>query len=284
MISLLERRRNQRRAGASSRREYSRLIKQWRADHRAFFVISGTIVVTVFLALAILSQGHFFTFLGGAVAGGLLAVYVAIRESPPPWIENYQRGAFGEERTATTLAPLRKQGWVVVHDLPRTKSNLDHVIVGPGGVFVLDTKNYRGSASVVGDVLTMTYETDRPPAYQSDSLARRARAQGREVNQMLQVRGLKPGWVSGAVVLWSNFEQKRAAGYKMTYIHGDALVEWLLEQPARLNAKQIAEIVELLRPGQRRRDRAELHESTINQTSAESAPARATAEAAPARP
>jgi hypothetical protein len=255
-VSVIERRRVSRRAGRSAQREYSRQAKRWRRENRKFFLTSGVVVVAVFIGLYVLSHKHVLVFLAGVLAGGLLALYIAIRESPPPWIENYQRGALGEQRTASALAPLLKQGWVVVHDLPRTKSNLDHVLVGPGGVFVLDTKNYRGFARVIGDTLTVTYEDGRGSGYQGDGLARSARAQGREVNEMLRLRGETRVWVSAVVVLWTEFPQQRADGNKMTYIQGGHLVEWLLSQPARLNSRQVDQIAGLLRPGQRRRSNA----------------------------
>ena len=39
-----------------------------------------------------------------------------------------------------------RQGWAVLHDLaiPGSQANLDHVVIGPGGVFVIDSKQYRG--------------------------------------------------------------------------------------------------------------------------------------------
>jgi hypothetical protein len=37
-------------------------------------------------------------------------------------------------------------GWAVLHDLaiPGTQANIDHLVIGPGGVVVIDTKQYRG--------------------------------------------------------------------------------------------------------------------------------------------
>jgi hypothetical protein len=57
-----------------------------------------------------------------------------------------RRGAAGERRTARLLSPLERHGWVVLHDLavPGSSANLDHLVIGPGGVFVIDSKHYRG--------------------------------------------------------------------------------------------------------------------------------------------
>ena len=58
----------------------------------------------------------------------------------------WRRGAAGERRTARLLGPLERRGWAVLHDLaiPGTQANIDHLVIGPGGVVVIDTKQYRG--------------------------------------------------------------------------------------------------------------------------------------------
>ena len=55
-----------------------------------------------------------------------------------------RRGA--ERRTARLLAPLERQGWAVLHDLaiPGSAANIDHPVIGPGGVLAIDTKHYQG--------------------------------------------------------------------------------------------------------------------------------------------
>jgi hypothetical protein len=68
----------------------------------------------------------------------------------------YERGAEGESATAAVLDGLRSSGWHVLHDVRwpgRTRANIDHVAVGPGGVFVIDSKNWSGDVRVVGGVL-----------------------------------------------------------------------------------------------------------------------------------
>ena len=69
-----------------------------------------------------------------------------LRFRPSPDAVAWRRGAAGERRTARLLGPLERQGWVVLHDLalPGSRANLDHLVIGPGGVFVVDSKQYRG--------------------------------------------------------------------------------------------------------------------------------------------
>src|SRR4051794_35527612 len=68
----------------------------------------------------------------------------------------YEKGADGERRTAAALAMLPASGWFVLHDVRwpgRTFANIDHIVVGPGGVFVIDSKAWSGRVEVRGDVL-----------------------------------------------------------------------------------------------------------------------------------
>jgi hypothetical protein len=84
----------------------------------------------------------------GLVLGGLAAVAAGwgLRFSSSPDAVAWRRGAAGERRTAQLLGPLERHGWVVLHDLavPRSQANIDHLVIGPGGVFVIDSKQYRG--------------------------------------------------------------------------------------------------------------------------------------------
>jgi hypothetical protein len=82
------------------------------------------------------------------VLGGLAATAAGwgLRFKPSPDAVAWRRGAAGERRTARLLGPLQRQGWAVLHDLavPGSRANLDHLVIGPGGVLVIDSKQYRG--------------------------------------------------------------------------------------------------------------------------------------------
>jgi hypothetical protein len=60
-------------------------------------------------------------------------------------IRDWRFGMRGEQAVAEKLADpsLAAAGYVAFHDIPgngKSKWNIDHVVVGPGGVFVLETK------------------------------------------------------------------------------------------------------------------------------------------------
>src|SRR5512133_3715156 len=83
----------------------------------------------------------------GLVVGALAMVAGwALRFRPSPDATAWQRGAAGERRTARLLDALERHGWAILHDLavPGSRANIDHLAIGPGGVFVIDSKQYRG--------------------------------------------------------------------------------------------------------------------------------------------
>jgi hypothetical protein len=75
----------------------------------------------------------------------LFAAWRCSRSEPDP--ERWWRGAAGERATAALLDHLPARTWVVLHDrrLPGSRANLDHLVIGPSGVWVLDTKTTRAA-------------------------------------------------------------------------------------------------------------------------------------------
>ncbi len=59
-------------------------------------------------------------------------------------------GAGGEEHVVDAPTGLEQLGWVVLHDVAwpgRSRAKIDDVLVGPGGILVLDTKNWSGTVT-----------------------------------------------------------------------------------------------------------------------------------------
>lgn len=74
--------------------------------------------------------------------GGLLLAVSDVPQSTAAW----QKGARGELILGQRLDKAKKRGIHVLHDrrIPGTKANIDHIVVGPRGVFVIDAKRYKG--------------------------------------------------------------------------------------------------------------------------------------------
>ena len=79
-----------------------------------------------------------------------------LASSGDPSAAAWAAGAEGERRVAAQLATL-SDAWTVLHDrLLRpglSQANLDHVVVGPGGLFLVDAKNWSGNITAYEDGL-----------------------------------------------------------------------------------------------------------------------------------
>lgn len=85
----------------------------------------------------------------------------------------------GEKAVGQFLERLREQGYTVFHDVVGTGFNVDHVLIGPGGVFTIETKTWskpaKGEAKVVfdGEQLSANgFTPDRNPVIQAKAQAR----------------------------------------------------------------------------------------------------------------
>lgn len=79
------------------------------------------------------------------VAGVAAVLLVTWRARPVADSARWLRGAAGEVATAVLLEGLPARRWVVLHDraIPGSAANLDHVVIGPSGVWVVDSKAFR---------------------------------------------------------------------------------------------------------------------------------------------
>lgn len=142
-------------------------------------------------------------------------------------------GAEGERRVGEALASL-PPGWHVLHDRllrpGRGQSNLDHVVVGPSGVYLLDTKNWAGGTSVHEGNLWQHTSASSPKGRQLDNV-------GRFAGEMEKALGLP---VVPVVVLAgagsASFVQQRVRGVEV--VPRASLVRWLVTQPGTADPQE----------------------------------------------
>ncbi len=96
-------------------------------------------------------------------------------------------GGAGERQVGSELARLPSGQWWVFHDLPRGDSgtNLDHLVIGVGGVYTINTKNLSGNVWVAERVLMVNgVRTSYLPAavYEARDTQRRLSRAGRPVD------------------------------------------------------------------------------------------------------
>ena len=78
----------------------------------------------------------------------LLASIFVILRYVVPLVERRDRGASGEEHVGWLLEEMAESGWEVIHDASLGRGNVDHILIGPGGVFTVETKSTVGPVKV----------------------------------------------------------------------------------------------------------------------------------------
>ncbi|MEV7198229.1 nuclease-related domain-containing protein [Streptomyces sp. NPDC093510] len=95
--------------------------------------------------------------------------------------DSYRKGLAGEVRVGAELERLGRRGWRVLHsiELPR-QVDIDHLLIGPGGVFCINTKRHLGKAVWVGDEMVRVNH-GKPQPY-----GRKSKAEARRVQNVLE--------------------------------------------------------------------------------------------------
>jgi Nuclease-related domain len=110
-----------------------------------------TLLILGVLAVATALLGRAFglhdtRFLASEIA--LLVTMFVISHYVLPQVERRDRGAQGEEHVGALLAELSNMGWCVIHDATLGRGNVDHIAIGPAGLFTIETKSHPGPVRV----------------------------------------------------------------------------------------------------------------------------------------
>jgi hypothetical protein len=179
----------------------------------------------------------------GLVVGGLAAIVAGwrLRFRPSPDAVAWRRGAAGERHTARLLAPLERHGWAILHDLavPGSRANIDHLAIGPGGVFVIDSKQYRGRLQLdsCGQLWHGRYPlapTLRAVSFEADQAAQVLPDPGVAVVSIVAVHGAQVPW--GKVVIGG-----------VPVVAARRLPSMLRQLPAVLGPERVADLADQAR-------------------------------------
>jgi hypothetical protein len=110
-----------------------------------------TLVGLGILAVATAILGRLFglndvRFLGAELA--LLVSMFLITRYVLPLVERRDRGARGEEHVGSLLDEIGGPSWRIIHDASMGRGNIDHIVIGPPGVFTIETKSHPGPVRV----------------------------------------------------------------------------------------------------------------------------------------
>jgi hypothetical protein len=230
------------RAGAYAQRRYRRGLRAWRTRTRLIIaVVFGPFIALGLVGLIV--AGHWAAWIAGMVFGVGAGAIIAVRESPPGYIENWQVGAEGERKTEKALQALERPPWLVVHDVEHPRGNYDHIVVGPAGVFLLDSKNLLGVVYMRDGQPYLRRRLDPDADARCGWVRSGALSGAAGLYKELRRRGCRPPWVHAVVVLWSDFEEGVHEDGSCVLVHGSRLCQWISERPATLDQATTDELV-----------------------------------------
>lgn len=147
----------------------------------------------------------------------------------------WRRGADGEERVARSLSRLPK-GWYVFHDLTVGSggANLDHLVIGPGGVFVLNTKNLTGNVWIGERAILHN-------GHRTDYLRASTRGSQRAREGLSRATGLLVSAVP-VLVIFADKLTTKAQPTAVRVVQGPTLRRWLERQTTNLPPDQVVTI------------------------------------------
>ena len=154
-----------------------------------------------------------------------------------PRMRALRLGIEGEKAVGQFLERLRDQGYQVFHDVVGPGFNVDHVVIGPAGIFSIETKTWRkpshGESRIKIDddrLLANGREPDRDPIMQ-------ARAQAAWLKTLLTDSTGRAQDVFPVLLFPGWFVEPTQGAKSMWILEPKALPSFLKREPVRLSAE-----------------------------------------------
>lgn len=163
---------------------------------------------------------------------------------PPPPDHSWRVGARGEQLVGRELARLiaKDPRWLCLHAVPvgTEGSDIDHVVIGPGGVFTLNTKHHPGGRVWVGSRTVMVNGTRVP-------YLRNAHHEAERASRLLSAAVGFPVDVQGVVVVIAGALTVRDQPADALVIGRRHLRRWLQLVSPQLTSEEITAVYDVAR-------------------------------------
>ncbi|MBL7495152.1 NERD domain-containing protein [Frankia sp. CNm7] len=197
------------------------------------------LLICLVLAFGVSLPGGYAVLVFVLIVGGWSGVIVLSSFGADKEVESLRVSAEAEHKTARAVARLRHRGWVVMHDMlvANADATVGHLLVGPGGVLVLNSEPARGVvrytkkvASVDGEPLTAAIE-------RAKFLADQIRLDLRAAVPLIKIPVSPVLVMTEADVLWND-----GAVDGVTIISIRQLVDWARSRQRRLNPVEVKQV------------------------------------------
>ncbi|MEV7784129.1 nuclease-related domain-containing protein [Streptomyces sp. NPDC088106] len=160
---------------------------------------------------------------------------------PTEW-DGWRKGLEGEKRVGAELDRLARRGWRVLHSIPLANNvDVDHLLIGPGGVFSMNTKYHHNKVVWVGnDAVKVNH--GKPAPY-----ARKSRAEAKRVVRVLEHYCGFPVPVDPVLVFVGVADLKVVATQLSVRVYQERQVAALAPLSGVLTAEQVEQVYSVAR-------------------------------------
>jgi hypothetical protein len=171
-------------------------------------------------------------------------VLSALRRMLRVYVEDgaYRKGAKGERLVGKRLAKLGNE-WHVLHSIPigGSGTDIDHIVMGPGGVFTLNSKNHLGHQVWVH---TRAFKVD---GFSKNEYLGASRSEAKKASQRLSVACGFQVPVVGVIVVLADALTIREMPESTPVVARKNIDRWLRHRPVKLSRSDIEAIYEVAR-------------------------------------
>ncbi len=154
----------------------------------------------------------------------------------------YRKGGKGEVLVGKRLAKLSDE-WRVLHSIPigDKGTDIDHLVIGPGGVFTFNTKNHSGQRVWVH---THAFKVNGSP---HNDYLRASRAEAQKASRLLGAALGLPVEVTGVLVVIAERLDIREMPPETPVVGRKNIAAWLMSRPRHLDRVEIDSIYAVAR-------------------------------------
>ena len=171
-------------------------------------------------------------------------------------INIWRAGLTGQESVENVLSLLSDE-WNLINNfkMPHKKCDIDHLLIGPKGIFLLETKNYHGKIECDGDYWNYT-KTGRNGGIYKGHINNPSKQLKRNVwelrkyleKKMIDVeKGKFPYWIQGILVFTNIHNELNLQGETVVILKTRQLISYLQQfHNEPLSKKEIGSIMKVL--------------------------------------
>ena len=187
-------------------------------------------IALIFLAIGLITL----PFYGLGIIFIAISIYLFTKHS------HYKSGQSGEKLVTDTLQDL-PDTYYLVNDvnLPNSYGNIDHVVLGSNGIFMIETKNFEGEIRCNGDMWYQYKDTWKiPEEYEIKSPSKQVKRNAVKLKQFIESKNIfkKPLrlWIEGMIIFTHHNVSLNLYNPTVPALKIDELNNYILNRKSRL--------------------------------------------------